>query len=105
MERRRRVVVVDLVRFVRDLQKHVTRTVHRVSSEQSTGRRGWFVHRGAFFREFVFSFTLSPSLYLYLFFVRVSIASGKERERDLKSEIAVFDATKTDSLTVRVYIF
>jgi hypothetical protein len=118
MERRRRVVVVDLVRFVRDLQKHVTRTVHRVSSEQSTGRRGWFVHRGAFFREFVFSFTLSPSLYLYLFFVRVSIyrrfprGKERERERDSKSEIAVFfnetkeeeSATKTDSRFARLTI-
>jgi len=92
MERRRRVVVVNLVRFVRDLQKHVTRTVHRVSSEQSTGRRGWFVHRGAFI-SFVFSF-VSLSLYLYLFFVRVSIyrrfPRGKERERFKKRDRGFF---------------
>lgn len=81
MERRRRVVVVNLVRFVRDLQKHVTRTVHRVSSEQSTGRRGWFVHRGAFLFAFCFFSFVSLSLFIYpyLFFVRVSIAS-LERE-------------------------
>ena len=114
MERRRRVVVVDLVRFVRDLQKHVTRTVHRVSSEQSTGRRGWFVHRGAFFREFVFSFVLSLSLYISTFssFELVSRRFERERERDSKSEIAVFfnetkeeeSATKTDSRFARLTI-
>lgn len=49
MERRRGVVVEHLVRFVRDLQKYVARTVDRVSSEQSTRRRGWVVHRGTFY--------------------------------------------------------
>jgi hypothetical protein len=114
MERRRRVVVVNLVRFVRDLQKHVTRTVHRVSSEQSTGRRGWFVHRGAFFREFVFLFRLSLYVFIFSSFELVSIVAflAGKRERDSKSEIAVFfnetkeeeSATKTDSRFARLTI-
>lgn len=50
MERGCRLVVVDVVRFVRDLQKHVARTVDRIPSEQRsrTRRRGRTVHRGAF---------------------------------------------------------
>ena len=50
MERGCRLVVVDVLRFVRDLQKHVARTVDRIPSEQRsrTRRRGRTVHRGAF---------------------------------------------------------
>jgi len=87
MERRRRVVVVNLVRFVRDLQKHVTRTVHRVSGKQSTGRRGWFVHRGAFFRDLFFLVRLSLSLSLYIrIFSSFELVSRRLRERFKKRD-------------------
>ena len=58
MERGCRLVVVDVVRFVRDLQKHVARTVDRIPSEQRsrTRRRGRTVHRGAFLFFFVIFF-------------------------------------------------
>ena len=86
MERRRRVVVVNLVRFVRDLQKHVTRTVHRVSSDQSTGRRGWFVHRGAFFRDLFFLVRLSLSLLHIRIFSSFEFVSRRLKERFKKRD-------------------
>jgi len=87
MERRRRVVVVNLVRFVRDLQKHVTRTVHRVSSEQSTGRRGWFVHRGAFLFAICFFSFVSLSLSLYIrIFSSFELVSRRLKERFKKRD-------------------
>ena len=96
MERRRRVVVVNLVRFVRDLQKHVTRTVHRVSGKHSTGRRGWFVHRGAFFRDLFFLVRLSLSLFIYpyLFFFRVSIASLEREIQKARSRFLLMHKPK-----------
>jgi len=63
VERGCRLVVVDVVRFVRDMQKHVARTVDRIPSEQHsrTRRRGRTVHRGAFL-SFFLSLFLSLSL-------------------------------------------
>ena len=64
VERGCRLVVVDVVRFVRDMQKHVARTVDRIPSEQHsrTRRRGRTVHRGAFL-SFFLSLFLSLSLF------------------------------------------
>ena len=94
MERGCRLVVVDVVRFVRDLQKHVARTVDRIPSEQRsrTRRRGRTVHRGAFLFFF-------DDLLLQKSVVVVSIVSFLRRRRlptFFKAVFHVRDDSKRD---------